>query len=302
MINLLRKLIYQLPISIRIPLLKKVSLLYHDAGLGDTLLVAAVAREIKHHYGENINITVNCEKSDLLNNNKYIDTISNRYDGIDLNYHFGKARSTKHFDTNLIEIMCSKVGIKNPAHTVDLFLSDEELKNAKNELEQYSHPIVTIQTTSGNFDANRKHWPEHSWTDLVKLLNEASVTVIQLGSTSDKPINGTINLINKKSIRESAAIISNANLHIGIVSSLMHVAEAVSTPAIILFGGFEKYAAHDYKNIIPIESKTDCSPCGLINTNINPCPFGKKCMISISAQDVYAKVKQQLHLKEFNNA
>lgn len=298
MINLIRKLVYSLPARVRIPFLKKVSLLYHEAGLGDTLLVAAVAREIKQFYGDNINITVNCEKSDLLQNNKYIDTISNRYDGIDLNYHYGKSRSTKHFDTSLIEIMCRKVGINNPKHTVDLFLTDEELNNAKKLLEKYNQPIVTIQTTSGEFDASRKHWPEHSWRDLVHFLNDSSVTVLQLGSSADTVIDGTVNLINKKSIRESAAIISYADLHIGIVSSLMHVAEAVDTPAVILFGGFEKYTAHNYKNITPMESQTECSPCGLINTNMTPCPFGKKCMISISPKDVYNEVEEILHLKE----
>lgn len=302
MIKFLRKLIYSFPASVRIRLLKKVSLLYHDAGLGDTLLVAAVAREIKKYYGNQIKITVNCEKIELLQHNKYIDIISNRYDGIDLNYHYGKTRSTKHFDNNLIDIMCYKVGIKKTEHTVDLFLTDNEKDSAKNELSTYKKPIVTIQTTSGQFDAGRKLWTHQNWTDLVKMLNNASITTIQLGGPLDEKITGTINLIEQKTIRESAAILSQVDLHIGIVSSLMHVAEAVSIPAIILFGGFERYSAHDYKNIIPLESDIECSPCGVTNTNMTPCPFDKKCMLNITPLDVFNRVERILHNKEYKNA
>jgi len=43
----LHKIFYSLPVSWRIRLKKKVAILYDQAGYGDTLLVGAVAREIK---------------------------------------------------------------------------------------------------------------------------------------------------------------------------------------------------------------------------------------------------------------
>ncbi len=302
MLKFLRKLLYSLPVKIRIPLLKKVSLLYYDAGLGDTLLVAAVAREIKKKYGEKIKITVNCAKQDLLKNNPYINNISNRYDGIDLNYHYGKHRSTNHFDTNLIDIMCNKVGITKPEHSVDLFLSDEEISNAKSILADVNLPFITLQTTSGFFDAGRKLWPDEYWKKLIDHLKNENITIVQLGGKEDIPIDGTINLINKLSIRESAAIISLAELHIGIVSSLMHIAEAVNTKAIILFGGFERYGAHDYNHITPIESNIDCSPCGLINTKMTPCTNDMKCMREISPEIVIRKIRSIINMEKLSHA
>lgn len=292
--SILRKIIYSLPVYIRIPLLKKVSLLYYNSGLGDSLLVAAVAREVKKKYGNKIEVTVNCVPKELLRNNPYIDQMSNRYDGIDLNYHFGKLRSTQHFNTNLLDIMCSKIGIKKPTHTVDLFLNNEELKGAEEAVKHLKHPLITIQTTSGNFDAQRKWWPQKYWEELVNKLKHMGATVIQLGSREDIILPGVINFVDKLSIRESAAIISLSNLHIGIVSSLMHIAEAVETKSIILFGGFERYAAHDYKYIIPIESNIECSPCGIINTNMEPCPINNKCMNEIKPATVFQLVYEQL--------
>lgn len=292
MLKLFRELLYRLPVSLQIKLKKRVSLLYHDAGIGDTLLVAAVAREIKQKYGNDIRITVNCEKQNLLNKNRYIDTLSNRYSGIDLNYHYGKLRSTDFFDTSLIDIMCKKVGINNPVKTVDLFLTENEIKNAKKTLENISSNIVTIQTTSGSFDAGRKLWPKDYWEHLVKKLNELDFTVIQLGGNSDVPIDGAIHFQNKKTIREAAAIIKESDIHIGIVSSLMHVSEAVKTKAIILFGGFERYSAHQYSSVVPIESHIECSPCGKINTHMTPCPYNNKCMKNIKPDDVILKVQE----------
>lgn len=302
MISIIRKFIYSLPVKIRIPLLKKVSLLYYDAGLGDTMLVAAVAREIKKHYGMRVKVTVNCKKSELLQNNPYINNISNRYDGIDLNYHYGTLRSTNHFDSNLIDIMCHKVGINSPEHTVDLFLTDEEIANAKNTISKINTPFITIQTTSGSFDAGRKLWPNNYWEELINNLISKNISIVQLGGEKDTPIEGTVNLINKLSIRESAALISLADIHIGVVSSLMHIAEAVNTSAIILFGGFERYRAHDYKNIIPLESHIDCSPCGLINTNMEPCPNDNKCMKEIKPEDAIRAIEGIIKTKDVNHA
>lgn len=299
--SLLRKIIYSLPINIRITLLKKVSLLYYKAGIGDTLMVAAVAREIKKKYGNKIKVTVNCNKNELLENNPYIDNLNNHYDGIDMNYHYGDSRSTNHFDTNLIDIMCHKVNIKKAEHTVDIFLKENEIRKAEEILSTFKRPLITIQTTSGPFDAGRKLWPLEYWKELVEKLSNKGYSIIQLGSTDDSSIEGTINMTGKTTLRESASIISLANLHIGIVSSLMHISEAVSTTALILFGGFERYKAHDYKNIIPFESFVDCSPCGVINTNMSPCSYNNKCMKEISVDTVFKKAEELLSSGVMNN-
>ena len=301
MIKVLKYFFRTLPISYQIKLKKRVSLFYYDAGFGDTLLIAAVAREVKRKYGNKIKVTVNTQKHNLLLNNPNIDTISNRHYGIDLNYHYGKYQAHNSFTENLIEIMCKKVAINNPEHKVDIYLSEKEISAAQKKVSNIKKPFVTIQAISGSFDAGRKLWPIEQWIDLVSKLNNLGITVIQLGSENENYIQGTTNMTHLKEIRESVAIINEASLHIGVVSSFMHAAAATNTDSIILFGGFEKYSAHQYINITPIESNIECAPCGKTNQKILPCPNNNRCMNEIPPEKIIEIVKKKLNLNGVQN-
>lgn len=283
-----------LPVSWQIHLRKKVSLLYDEAGYGDTIMVGAVAREIKEKYG-NVKITVNRTKEELLSHNPNIDKTGQRYNGIDLNYHYGKYNTGKHFEKNLIDVMCKKVGIRSPSHSVDIYLTKDENDYAHSQIDRLKKPVITIHTTSDSFDNDRKLWPIEYWRKLIKMLLSKEYTVVQLGSSCEQYIEGAYNLIDKQDIRRAIAIIKAADLHIGIVSSLMHGAAAAGTPAIILYGGFERYFIHNYKNIHPIESHIACSPCIQAHTNIEKCPLNNQCMQEITPETVFEKVLEILN-------
>jgi ADP-heptose:LPS heptosyltransferase len=285
---------------VQIRLRQRVSLLYHNAGYGDTLLVGAVAREIKKAYGP-VKITVNGIKEELLRSNPSIDATGQRFDGIDLNYHYGKPRhSGEGFTENLLDIMCARVGIKNPVHTVDFFFNQNELIYADEVLKNCCRPIITIQTASGPLGNGRKSWPVHHWKLLVGRLRESGCTVIHLGGNHDIPLPETVDRLGKQDIRRSIAILKCADVHIGVVSSLMHAAEAVKTPAVILFGGFERYSAHGYASIHPIESAIDCSPCAQPNTVMDVCPKNNRCMEEILPGTVFDKVRDILMAKGYD--
>lgn len=289
------KLFHSLPIPWQIRFRKKVSLMYDEAGYGDTLMVGAVAREIKNKYG-NVHITVNRTKGELLKNNPYIDSTGERYNGIDLNYHYETESnsSTSSLNRNLIEVMCKKTGIRNPSHSVDIFLTEDENDYAQKQIENFKSPVITIHTTSDSFDNGRKLWPVEYWEELISMLKKKNCSVIQLGGSGEQYIKGTVDLTGKQDIRHSMAIIKAASLHIGIVSSLMHGAAATGTEAIILFGGFERYFLHGYKNVHPIESHIPCSPCIEAHTNIEKCPLNNQCMREITPEIVFNKVAEIL--------
>ena len=290
------KLFALLPVSWQIRLRKKVSLLYYEAGYGDTLMAGAVAREIKKKYGA-VFITVNGMKEELLKNNPNVDRTGQRYDGIDLNYHCNDVKNnTAHsFDDNLIGAMCNKVGIRNPSRSVDIFLTGEENDYAQKQISSLQKPVITIHTTSDSFDNRRKWWPHEYWEKLGDLLLKKGCNLVQLGGEGEQPVRGAIYLAGTTDIRRSIAVIKAADLHIGIVSSLMHGAAAVGTPAVILFGGFERYSLHGYKNITPVESYISCSPCIQPHAVIEQCPFNNKCMREITAEAVYEKVDELLN-------
>ncbi|MBD3391279.1 MAG: glycosyltransferase, partial [Chitinivibrionales bacterium] len=286
-----RRLFRQLPLGARIRLRGRVSLLYQDAGHGDTLLAGAVAREIKRKYGP-VHVTVNGAREDLLHGNPFVDQTGRRYDGINLNYHTGHHRINRGFTRNLLDIMCAKVGVRNPEHTVDVFLDESELIYAREVVKELRRPIITIQTTSGDFGAGRKHWPHEYWVELVRMLRSAGCSVMHLGASGETPIPAAIDRLGRQDVRRSIAILKAADMHIGIVSSLMHAAEAVQRPALILFGGFERYSAHRYEYIHPLESTVDCAPCAEPDTNMDTCPFDNRCMREIRPAAVMEKVRE----------
>ena len=296
--KMLSKLFHSLSVPWQIRLRKKVSLMYDDAGYGDTLMVGAVAREIKRKYG-NVHVTVNRVKEDLLTNNPYINTTGQRYDGIDLSYHYTANNHTtpNPFTKNLIEVMCKKTGIRNPSHSVDIFLTEDENNYAQKQIENFKSPVITIHTTSDSLDNGRKLWPIEYWEELIGMLKKKNCSVIQLGGSGEQYIKGTVDLTGKQDIRRSIALIKAANLHIGIVSSLMHGAAATGTEAIILFGGFERYSLHGYKNIHPIESHIECSPCIQAHTKIEKCPINNQCMREITPEIVFNKTAEVLNWK-----
>ncbi len=264
---------------------RELSLLYHEAGYGDTLMAGITAREIrKKHRG--MSITVNGVKKELLFNNPNIDSLGDRYNGIDLNYHTGEINIGPHYERCLPEIMCKKAGIENPELKPDFYPFPEEEKYAEEFRKSIDNPYITIQPQSGNFDAGRKLWRPEGWKELTELLKKEGLQTVQLGAPGDEPVPGALNMCGKTDIRQSLMIISRADAHIGLPSSLMHGACAVSTPAVIIFGGFERYRNYKYPGIIAIESDVFCSPCAESNKRISPCPNKKICMEKITAAEV----------------
>ena len=287
--RLLYRLFYLLPLWMRMRITGKIELLYQDAGYGDTFLVAAVCRELKKKYPY-ISVTVNRTKAEILYKNPHIDHISNRFRGIDLNYHFNGDGTSWNFKKNILDHMCEKVGIPYPEHRVDIFLSEEEMMYGLKTCSLYKQPRITIQASSSSFDSGRKAWPQRYWEQLIKKLSAMNCTIIQLGDKNDIYLSGALHYIGTQDIRRTIAIIACSNLHIGIVSSLMYGASAVHTPACILYGGFERYILHDLPGVYPIESLCECSPCITANTRIPPCPNSVICMQHITPDLVFKNV------------
>lgn len=256
-------------------------------------MIGAVAREIKKKYGT-IDITVNGAHEELLRHNPNIHKTGLRHDGIDLNYHYGRHSAGAHLEKNLIDVMCKRVGIHKPSHTVDIYLTREELDYAEHHLAKLHSPVVVAHASSGPFGAGRKLWPGEHWQALAVMLRNAGCTVVQLGDDRDYRIRGAHDFVGKQDIRRSIAIIAKADVLVGIVSSLMHAASAVNTPAIIIYGGFERYQAHGYGNVTPIESPIDCSPCVQAHANMEPCPIHNRCMREIEPERIHRAVMDTL--------
>ena len=117
-------------------------------------------------------------------------------------------------------------------------------------------------------------------------------SIIQLGAKSDPPASGALDLRGKTNLRQSAAILSQSLVFIGLEGFLMHLARAVDCRAVIIYGGRLRPSHFGYiafKNLLGL---TTCSPCWLDNT----CDYDRECMKMISIESVVNAAMEQIEL------
>jgi len=169
-----------------------------------------------------------------------------------------------------------------------LYLSEAETNAAK---VKYPEPYIVIAPVGKTkFSANRKEWGLDNFQKLVYLLKERRI--LQIGLPSDPLLEGVADA-RIYDLRKTAAIISNAELFIGLEGGLMHLARSVETPAVILYGGYIKPEISGYDINTNIYSDVDCSPCFDSNTRQTKCEH-MQCMKKISVDNVYIEVLNKL--------
>ena len=114
----------------------------------------------------------------------------------------------------------------------------------------------------------QKHWPEAHWQSLAKSLVARGWRVVVLGGPADSVSAERIfadspveSMVGKAALLESAALVSRADLVIGVDTGLTHMGWAFEVPTVALFGSTCPYrdlgglrGAVLYQNMV-------CSPC-----------------------------------------
>jgi ADP-heptose:LPS heptosyltransferase len=115
---------------------------------------------------------------------------------------------------------------------------------------------------------------------------------VQLGAPTDPELPGSLDLRGKTTVRQSAAILSQSRLFIGLVSGLMHLARAVECRSVIVYGGREHPAQTGYSANENLYWTGPCSPCW----QRNDCDFDRRCMSEILPEHVIDAVRRQAGL------
>jgi lipopolysaccharide heptosyltransferase II len=102
------------------------------------------------------------------------------------------------------------------------------------------------------------------------------------------------NLVGRTSLREAIGVVRRAAVAIGPDTGLMHVAAAVGTPVVSLWGATSpaRTGPHGFSHLV-IRGNAPCSPCYL-----RRCPIGRICMESIDVDKVAAKVGEALSQRD----
>ncbi len=234
------------------------------------------------------------------------------------------------FDRSAGRFLFTRIVHYDPTeHEIDRnlsLLSPLSLRINKNELPQLYPSAEDVQVVDSVLDGfglkenhiitaapgtiwNTKRWPADRFATMCKQLSSKCSAVLLIGGKEDsalcEDIAGMSNAKNvftvagKLSLLQSAELIKRSRVLISNDSAPMHIAVAVATPVIAIFGatvpeyGFAPRGAHN----IVIETKgLKCRPCSIHGGKT--CPIGTfECMRAITSELVVNKVMPFLQKK-----
>ncbi|HJV65242.1 MAG TPA: glycosyltransferase family 9 protein [Geomonas sp.] len=81
-----------------------------------------------------------------------------------------------------------------------------------------------------------KNWHLDRWAEAVSHFSALGWPVIQLGLADEESIPGTVNLLGKLSVKQTAAVLKYASFHLDSEGGLVHLSQAVKTRSVVVFG------------------------------------------------------------------
>ncbi len=207
-------------------------------------------------------------------------------------------RTAIDFNLNILKFF----GLPSDSTRTEVFLREGEKAWAADYLKLHgfdlNRPIVGLHP-GGTWPA--KLWPWERFAELaIRLNQELGVQVFLTGGPKDQEI---LDEVKKKTgdaafrgevfnLRQLAALLNQFSVFVSNDCGPMHLAPAVSTPTIGIFGPGEPdiwfpYSKSDGHRFI--YKHVSCSPC-----HYDFCPIDHICMTSIAVEEVFEAVRQTL--------
>jgi heptosyltransferase I len=145
-----------------------------------------------------------------------------------------------------------------------------------------------------------KRWFTAQIAECAELLQRKyQLDVVLLGAKEDQAIareatarapGRVVNLVGSTTLREAIGVIERANVAVGPDTGLMHIAAAVGTPVVSLWGATDprRTGPYGFAELV-IQGQAPCVPC-----RRRHCSIGRICMQSITQEQIAAKVELAL--------
>lgn len=158
----------------------------------------------------------------------------------------------------------------------------------------------TVALGVGSTNSRAKRWPVDRFARLSdRLQTELGASVVLVGSKEDSGVAGklqslvskpVVDLTGKTELGEAAALLSVVDLLISNDMGLAHIAPAVGTRTVVMFGPTNPETTRPYSPIAEVVRKqVECSGCML-----RDCPIDHRCMTLISVEEVFDAAKSHL--------
>lgn len=143
-----------------------------------------------------------------------------------------------------------------------------------------------------------REWPHEYWVSLVEglrlngfanIIRLGAGKTIRFGDVEMPPISGALSLMDQLSLEETVALISLADLFVGIDSGLLHMAASLRIPAVSFWGPTSPHlrfaTSADHAFLI---GKVECQGCQHRFPRLHwftNCPYDIRCMKAIRVED-----------------
>lgn len=161
-----------------------------------------------------------------------------------------------------------------------------------------SEPYAVLHPTGAFFT---KRWPIENFARVAEFLSTKNVKTVAIGSPSEREfLNGVKNLsrvelatFDDLQLPEITALASEARLFVGNDSGIAHIAAAVNTPSVVIFGSSNRHHWHPWTDAQSeiVFKEFPCQPCPGYECKA----FGNpRCILEVSTDQVIAAVERVL--------
>ncbi|MGD9950542.1 MAG: lipopolysaccharide heptosyltransferase II [Desulfobulbus sp.] len=212
--------------------------------------------------------------------------------------------AVKKHEVNYYQRIMLGLGLRPSINELELFISGDQIDAMKArvrglmDIEFGSQPLIGFNPGAAFGPAKR--WPPEKYAELAQLIcRDNRARIVLFGSEADRSTctdiiaqSGSaaprmLNLAGATSLVEAMALIGECDVFVTNDSGLMHVAAALHTPLVAIFGSTDHIATGPYSDhAVIIRKPLPCSPCKKTH-----CPKKHfRCMKLIDSDEVYEAV------------
>lgn len=194
------------------------------------------------------------------------------------------------------------LGVDIKDYSLKLWPTESDFKYIDEQLSMEwvsrEQPLVGINLSS-SAKWQTKRWPLENFIHLTDSLAKDNIRTVLTGSDEDLHLANRfvsiskakpINFVGKTSLLELTALIKRCNMFITGDSAPMHIAAAMKTPFVALFGPTDpKRHLPPAEDFVLIKKDLKCAPC-YKRQCLNP-----KCMNEITSEEVLSVIKEKLN-------
>ncbi len=257
--------------------------------LGDEIMALPIFESLRARYPA-ARILVQSNYPDLFENQPFIDAVNPPSQSID-RYLLLRGASRQQYR---LACYAQKARVALPVLRPQLYLQDTTTPFLS-KIPAGDGPLIALAPGAS---WPTKRWLPERWQNLVQRLSEGGARVFELGQDDDAT-GAPVSFMNRTTVREAACLLHHADVLICCDSGLMHLALAVNTPVVALFGLTDPdILIRNEPLFYPIRSTLPCS--GYWNhadTVSQPgvCPEGHtSCIADITVEQVLEILTQRL--------